>query len=374
MYPGAERMIEVHVRVEGRLQPWSCDDELPADAFMATVRSQAGMPSKADRTGPADGYLQRRIDDAPVRFRVSVLPMTTANGTSRAESIVIRIQDSRNLPGNLGQLGLENATREKLDRALAKSQGMIVLTGPAGSGRTTTMAAALHSVVQPELSTISIEDPVDYVRDGVRHVQIDRTLELEAALRAVLRHDPDVVLVGEIRDRVSADLAVKLANTGQLVFSLLQTADTVSAVGALLRMGVEPFLVAYAVNLIVAQRLVREVCPKCSVPDNKRDPVLMRRLGFTDEEILSESILRANPGTKCSHCAGRGYRGRRVVSEALYFSTPIRHLITESGEDIEEAALLDLGLEEGMSTLASSCRRLVLDGVTTVEELMRIHV
>jgi len=183
-----------------------------------------------------------------------------------------------------------------------------------------------------------------------------------------------VVLVGEIRDRVSADLAVKLANTGQLVFSLLQTADTVSAVGALLRMGVEPFLVAYAVNLIVAQRLVREVCPKCSVPDNRRDPVLMRRLGFSDEEILSESILRSNPGTKCSHCAGRGYRGRRVVSEALYFSTPIRHLITESGEDIDENALRDLALEEGMSTLASSCRRLVLDGVTTVEELMRIHV
>lgn len=372
MYPNAEDQIDIHFRVDGRLRRWKREGKVPADRFMAAVRERVGIRSTADSSGPLEGHIQRRIEDAPVRFRVSVLPMTTENGGQRAESIVIRIQDSRNLPTDIGLLGLGPDTQKKLDKALTKSRGMIVLTGPSGSGRTTTMAAALHSVNHPEISTLSIEDPVDYVRDGVRHVQLDRSLELEAALRAVLRHDPDVVLVGEIRDRESAELAVKLANTGHLVFSLLQTSDTVSAVSLLLRMNVEPFLVAYAVNLIVAQRLVREVCDKCRVPDDRRDPVLMRRLGFTDDEILSESIHRANPGSKCTHCAGRGYRGRRVVTEALYFSTPVRHLISESGRALDENELRSIATDQGMSSLAASSRALVLEGATTVEEVMRI--
>jgi type IV pilus assembly protein PilB len=372
MYPDAGRQLEIHFRVDGRLRPFKREGQLSADRFMASIREKAGIKADPERVGPMEGHLQRRIEDSPVRFRVSMLPMTTGNGGPRTESIVIRIMDSRSVPTDLRRLGLGPDTRKKLERAVAKSQGMVITTGPAGSGRSTTMAAALHTVLSPEVSTLSIEDPVDYVRDGVRHVQLDRRTDLEGALRAVLRHDPDVVLVGEIRDRVSAGLAVKLANTGHLVFSILQAPDATSAVSALLRLGVEPFQVAYAVNLIVAQRLVREVCAECSVTDDRRDPVLMRRLGFSDKEILSEAIRRASPGSACSQCAGRGYRGRRVVSEALYFSTPVRHLVTEAGSALDEETLRSVAAEEGMTTLAESYRALVLEGATTIEEVMRV--
>ncbi|MDQ7040389.1 MAG: ATPase, T2SS/T4P/T4SS family, partial [Rhodothermus sp.] len=185
-----------------------------------------------------------------------------------------------------------------------------------------------------------------------------------------LRHDPDIVMVGEMRDRQTAELAIKLANTGHLTFSTLHTNDAPSAVSRLYKMGIEPFLIAYAINLVVAQRLIRKVCPRCRVPDPDPDPVLLTRLGFTEAEIARTTFYRAGQHPGCPVCKGVGYKGRRAITETLWFSRTIRHMIVSARDAIDEDALREQAIREGMQTLQEAAREVVLQGETTIEEMM----
>ena len=213
---------------------------------------------------------------------------------------------------------------------------------------------------------------MEYIIPGVRQIKLSHKLGLEGALRAILRHDPDVVMVGEMRDKETAELAIKLANTGHLTFSTLHTNDAPSAVSRLYKMGVEPFLIAYAINLIVAQRLIRLLCPTCKTRDtNAPDPVLMERLGFTKEEAATAEFFVPSHDKTCRTCKGVGYKGRKAINEALYFSQAIRHIVVASDGMVDEEAIRDKAIEEGMLTLGASAKLLVVRGETSVEEMMR---
>ncbi|NND84109.1 MAG: Flp pilus assembly complex ATPase component TadA, partial [Acidimicrobiia bacterium] len=191
-------------------------------------------------------------------------------------------------------------------------------------------------------------------------------------LRAILRHDPDVVMVGEMRDKDTAELAIKLANTGHLTFSTLHTNDAPSAVSRLYKMGLEPFLIAYAINLVVAQRLIRTLCPDCKKPAAQRDPILMTELGFTPEEIQTAHVYEPNPGTHCPTCKGKGIKGRRACAEALYFSPAIQAAIVSAGGEINEDEIRTIATSEGMLTLQASARVLVLRGEVSIDEMLRV--
>ena len=371
IYPNPKRQVEIHFRLDGRLKHWHTEQGIAPEAFLSVVKDNSTNVDRFERDAAQDGYIQRRIDDALIRFRVSILPIATANQELRAESIVIRILDDRKVLTELDQLGMLDVALERFDKAIRQPHGMVILTGPTGSGKSTTLVAALYQVVTSEVNVLSVEDPVEYIINGVRQIKLSHKLNLESALRSILRHDPDIVMVGEMRDHETAELAIKLANTGHLTFSTLHTNDAPAAVSRLYKMGVEPFLIAYAINLVVAQRLIRSVCPTCKAEDKSPDKVLMKSLGWTDKEIEETTVYKAMRGGNCATCSGIGYKGRRAICETLYFSDKIRQLIAEAGTDIDEGAIRKTGIEEGMLTLMESAKRLVEMGETTLDEMLR---
>lgn len=371
IYPNANRKVEIHFRTDGRLKKWHVEDKVHPEAFLAVVKDNSTNVDRFERDAAQDGFIQRKIDDALIRFRVSVLPIATASSEVRAESIVIRVLDDRKVLTDLRKLGMLDVALQRFDKAIRQPHGMVILTGPTGSGKSTTLVAALHQVVTPEVNVLTVEDPVEYIIKGVRQIKLSNKLSLEQALRAILRHDPDVVMVGEMRDQQTAELAIKLANTGHLTFSTLHTNDAPSAVSRLYKMGIEPFLIAYAINLVVAQRLLRTLCPDCKTVDTDPDRVLMKSVGFTDEELDTYTIYKAGGKKNCKTCKGSGYKGRRAMCETLYFSRDIRHIVVESGEAIDEDAIRDKAREEGMLTLQDSAREIVKMGETSMEELIR---
>ncbi len=370
IFPNHNRQVEIHFRIDGDLNCWHVEDKVHPEAFLAVVKDQAGGVDRFERDRAQDGFIQRWIDDHLIRFRVSVLPIATASFDVRAESIVIRVLDDRKVIKDLRLLGLSERALERFEWAIRQPYGMVIVTGPTGSGKSTTLYAALHQVVSPRKNVLTVEDPVEYIIPGVRQIKLNHKLGLEDALRAILRHDPDIVMVGEMRDRQTAELAIKLANTGHLTFSTLHTNDAPSAVSRLYKMGIEPFLIAYAINLVVAQRLIRKVCPKCRVPDPDPDPVLLMRLGFTEEQIAHTTFYRAGQQSHCPVCKGVGYKGRRAITETLWFSRTIRHMIVSARDAIDEDALREQAIKEGMQTLQEAAREVVLQGETTIEEMM----
>ena len=325
-----------------------------------------------ERDAAQDGYIQRWIDDVLIRFRVSVLPIANVSEEIRSESIVIRVLDDRKVITDLRKLGLLEGAMKKFEQAISQPHGMVILTGPTGSGKSTTLVAALHYVLSPEVNVLTVEDPVEYIIPAVRQIKLNFKLELEHALRAILRHDPDIVMVGEMRDRKTAELAIKLANTGHLTFSTLHTNDAPSAISRLYKMGIEPFLIAYAINLVVAQRLIRQLCPTCKTPDPDPDEIMLGRLGFTEEEIKTLPFYQPGKDPQCPTCKGVGYKGRRAISEALHFSRKIRHMIVEADANIDEGSIRRQATKEGMLTLIDSAREIVKMGETSVREMVRV--
>jgi type IV pilus assembly protein PilB len=372
VYPNTRRQAEIHFRVDGRLQHWHTEERGHPEALLAVLKDNAINVDRFERDTAQDGFIQRWVDDTLIRYRVSVLPIANANPDVRAESIVIRVLDDRKVLTDLAKLGLLPGALEQFRKAIRQPNGMVILTGPTGSGKSTTLVAALSQVVSPEVNVLTVEDPVEYMIPGVRQIQISHKLSLEQALRAILRHDPDIVMVGEMRDKDTAELGVKLANTGHLTFSTLHTNDAPSAVSRLYKMGLEPFLIAYAINLVVAQRLVRTLCPTCKEPDHEPDLLLARELGFSEEDLEATTFYRTGDDGGCQTCKGRGYKGRRAVAEALYFSPKIRELIVESGETIDEDGIKAQAVKEGMLTLQASARELVKLQETTLDEMLRV--
>ena len=371
IFPNPRKQIEIHFRVDGELECWHREERVRPEAFLAVVKDNTLNVDRFERDAAQDGFIQRKIDDTLIRYRVSVLPVANANQELRSESIVIRVLDDRNVITDLRRLGLLERAREKFEWAITQPYGMVILTGPTGSGKTTTLFAALSQVVTPKRNVLTVEDPVEYVIPGVRQIKLSHKLVLEQALRSILRHDPDVVMVGEMRDRETAELAIKLANTGHLTFSTLHTNDAPSAISRLYKMGIEPFLIAYAINLIVAQRLIRTLCPHCKRPQENVDHETLGRLGFTLQERADARFFDEGRNPNCKACGGTGYKGRRAITETMAFSDDIRRLIVTADHMIDEDAIRRQADAEGMLSLRASAREVVKHGETSILELIR---
>lgn len=359
------RSTEINFRIDGKLRIWHVQEGMRPEAISAVVKDRSKNIDRFEREIAQDGFIQRKIDGHMIRFRVSVLPIVGQQFTYKLESIVIRILDDRKVVTDLDNLGFQGLAKEFFLKAISKPQGMVIVTGPTGSGKSTTLMAALHYVVKPEINVLTVEDPVEYIVKGARQLKIGPKMNFEQALRSILRHDPDVVMVGEIRDKETAELGIKLANTGHLTFSTLHTNDAPSAVSRLYKMGVETFLIAYAINIIIAQRLIRRICEHCKKPITDLDPHIPLRLGFTEDEIASTTFYHAEG---CDKCNG-GYKGRVAIHEALYFSNDMRKLIFKTGSDIDEEALRQQQDKEGMINLRAAGRERIKQGFTTIEEV-----
>ncbi len=363
--PKGARKTEIHFRVDGHLSLWQTLDDLRADAVAAVIKDIAKGTDRFERNMAQDGFVQLTIDNKIVRFRVSIIPLIGKELKVKLESIVLRVLRDPEASITIENIGFQPAALERFRKAIDKPYGIVILTGPTGSGKSTTLLAALRAVMDPAFNIITVEDPVEYFIDGARQVKLNPKLNFDEALRAILRHDPDIVMVGEIRDKQTADLAVKLANTGHLTFSTLHTNDAPSVIARLYKMGIEPFLLAYSINIIVAQRLLRKLCQRCKAVDTEILPVTLEKLGFTKEEIPTAKVYRP---AGCLYCL-KGYKGRTAIHEVLYFTKEIRQLIMESGSSINEEALRQLAIKQGMQTLRESGLELLKQGITTIEEV-----
>ena len=358
---------EFWFRTDGNLKLWHVQENTMPEAVAAVVKDRSKNVDRFEREMSQDGFIQRLIDDHMIRFRVSIMPTVGVEFKHKFESIVIRVLDDRKVITDLEKLGLQGPAREFFYKAIAKPQGIVILTGPTGSGKSTTLVAALHQVIDPTVNVLTVEEPVEYIIKGARQLKIGPKMNFDLAIRGILRHDPDIVLVGEMRDKATAEIAIKLANTGHLTFSTLHTNDAPSAVARLYKMGIEPFLIAYAINIVVAQRLIRTLCTKCRrlISKDEVDRDMYLKFGFTEEDLASNAIYEA---VGCEACNG-GYKGRAAIHEALYFTKEIRHIIIKSGADVDEEAIRKQAMKDGMWTLRRSGIERVKAGMTTLEEI-----
>ena len=365
--PCSGHKTEIYMRVDGSLHLWHVQDNTLPEAVAAVVKDRGKGMDRFEREMAQDGFIQREIDGFIIRFRVSVLPMVGTELKNKFESVVIRILDDRKVIKDLDKLGLTGIARENFVKAINQPQGMVILTGPTGSGKSTTLVAALCQVINPEVNVLTVEDPVEYVIEGARQLKIGYKMGFEQAIRSILRHDPDIVLVGEMRDKETAETAIKLANTGHLTFSTLHTNDAPSAVARLYKMGIEPFLIAYAINLIVAQRLIRRLCPKCKKKVSNFDEPLMKAAGLNIADWRGLDIYRA---VGCESCNNTGYKGRMAIHEALYFTKEIRQIIVRSGEEVDEEAIRKQSKIDRTLSLRESGFEKVKSGITSLEEVL----
>jgi type IV pilus assembly protein PilB len=356
-----ETSLRVRYRVDGVMYTVM---NLP-HKIKAALTSRVKIMSRldiAERRLPQDGRIKLKLGKKrEVDLRVSTLP------TLFGEKTVCRLLDKSNLQVDLTKLGFEKEPMQEFLDALEKPYGMILVTGPTGSGKTTTLYSALNHLNRPGNNIMTAEDPVEYNFLGINQVQVREEIGLTFAssLRSFLRQDPDIIMVGEIRDFETAEIAVKAALTGHLVLSTLHTNDAPSTVNRLLNMGVEPFLVSSSVILILAQRLARKVCPKCKEEENVPAPALIK-IGFTEEEANTATCYR---GKGCPTCNGSGYKGRVALYELMSIKDELKELILEGASSDE---LKKTAVRLGMNTLRRSGLNKVREGVTSVEEVLRV--
>jgi general secretion pathway protein E/type IV pilus assembly protein PilB len=354
-----ENQLRVRYRIDGVLQ----EANIPASVrrYHAAIVSRLKILSHldiAEKRLPQDGRIRLKIGAREIDLRVSVIPMI------HGEAVVLRILDRGDALLGLEHLGMSARDNAEFTRILDLPHGIALVTGPTGSGKTTTLYAALSRINDVERKIITIEDPVEYQLRGINQIQVSTKTGLTFALglRSILRHDPDVVLIGEIRDRETADIAVQASLTGHLVFSTLHTNDAPGAATRLIDMGIEPYLVTSAVEMIAAQRLVRLICPKCKGPDTAPDHAALRdQLGAALPEVFYR-------GTGCRDCQGTGYRGRTGVFELMPMTDEVRALILDHAS---AGAVRKVAMAQGMSSLRDDGWRLVREGRTTVEEVLR---
>jgi type IV pilus assembly protein PilB len=365
--PKSGNKTDILFRIDGNLQVWHVQDGTLPEAVVAVVKDRSKGMDRFERERAQDGFIQREIDTHIIRFRVSVLPMVGTELKNKFESIVIRILDDRKVIRDLDKLGLIGYSKDAFTKAINQPQGMVILTGPTGSGKSTTLVAALYQVIDPTVNVLTVEDPVEYVIEGARQLKIGFKMNFEQAIRSILRHDPDIVLVGEMRDKETADVAIKLANTGHLTFSTLHTNDAPSAVARLYKMGIEPFLIAYAINLIVAQRLVRRLCTNCKKRVSNYDEALMKAANLNIVEWKNYNIYEPKG---CEKCNGTGFKGRLAIHEALYFTKELRQIIVKSGEDVDEEKIRIQAKKDGSLNLREAGLEKVKLGLTSIEEVL----
>jgi type IV pilus assembly protein PilB len=355
-----EKRLRVRYRIDGVLQ----EVDNPPKRLQASIISRLKIMSNmsiAEKRIPQDGRIQIPVMGRTLDLRVSCLP------TNHGESIVMRILDKTSLLLGLGDLGFFSDDQVTMTKIINMPDGVFLVTGPTGSGKTTTLYGCLNEINKPDRKIITVEDPVEYQLGGINQVQVnaDISLTFAAALRSILRQAPNVIMIGEIRDLETANIAVQAALTGHLVFSTLHTNDAPSAVTRIVDMGVKPFLVASAVKAIMAQRLIRKVCPKCRVPYMPTD-YEMEILKLNPDEMKTATMVRGNG---CNECSRTGYRGRMGIYEIFSIDDEVRRLIYEK---VPSNVIRARARELGMRTLREDGVRKIMAGITTPEEVISI--
>jgi len=357
-----EKELRVRYRIDGVLTTVMTPPKRVQDALISRIKIMANL-NIAEKRIPQDGRIEIKVADKEIDIRVSVLP------TTFGERIVMRLLDKTRTFTSLQDLGFDKRDYTIVRQGIARPNGIIFVTGPTGSGKTTTLYSILNELNKPDVNIVTVEDPVEYQMRGVGQVQVNQKIGLTfaAALRSILRQDPDIVMIGEIRDQETSQIAIQAALTGHLVLSTLHTNDAPSAITRLIDMGVEPFLVASSIVLIMAQRLVRKLCNKCKEPYHPSEEVL-KTLGISPERAKKITFYKA---VGCDECGQTGYKGRLAIFEVMRMTPQIVALTMEqaSANKIREQAIAD-----GMSLLVQDGVRKIEEGLTTPEEVMRVAV
>ena len=353
-----ERGLVVRYRIDGVLYPVLTPPKHLQASIIARLKIMAGL-NIAEKRLPQDGRFAIRTAGKDVDLRVSVLP------TSHGERVVLRLLEKENRLLNLSEMGFSKDRLVVIHQLIQLAHGIILVTGPTGSGKTTTLYAALTHINSPDKNIITVEDPVEYQLLGVGQMQVNPKINLTfaAGLRSILRQDPDVIMIGEIRDRETAEIAIHASLTGHLVFSTLHTNDAASAATRLIDMGIEPFLVASSVVAVLAQRLLRRICPDCKRPYRASEDELSRL------DLPPGSAVTLYRGAGCAACSQTGYRGRTGIFELMVLDDDIRRLI---GGKADSTAIKQTAIAKGMVTLKQEGAERVIQGHTTLEEVMRI--
>jgi type IV pilus assembly protein PilB len=355
-----EGEFRVRCRVDGTLREVATPPISRAPAVVSRLKVLAGL-NIAERRRPQDGRIRFEAEQRCVDLRISTLP------TQAGESVVLRVLDQTSAPVSLAQLGLPGDVAEAVREIVHRPNGLLLVTGPTGSGKTTTLYSCLRLINSPDMKVLTAEDPVEYEIEGVTQLAVNPGIGLTfaAALRSFLRQDPDVLMVGEIRDLETAGIAVQAALTGHLVLSTLHTNDAAGAVTRLVDMGVEPFLLSATLEGVLAQRLVRRICPACRESVDLTPEVLAEMApGF--ESIAGRKVFR---GRGCAACRGTGHKGRAGIFEWLKITEEVRELIVERAP---AATIQRVATEHGMESLRAAGLRAIIEGLTTVEEVMRL--
>ncbi len=354
------KKFRVRYRIDGVLHEVDSPPKRLQSAIISRVKIMANM-SIAEKRVPQDGRIQINVMGRDLDLRVSSIP------TNHGESIVMRILDKAGIALGLPQLGFFSDDQQIFERLISLSDGILLVTGPTGSGKTTTLYACLNTINKPDRKIITVEDPVEYQMSGINQVQVraDIGMTFSAALRAILRQAPNIIMIGEIRDLETAEIAVNASLTGHLVFSTLHTNDAPSAVTRLIDIGVKPFLVASSTRAIMAQRLVRRICDKCKEPYAPQEAEL-RLLGPAAKQLASAQLFH---GKGCAECSFTGYRGRLGIYEIFQIDDQVRNLIFEQ---VSSSELRIKARELGMRTLREDGVRKVVAGITTLSEVLRV--
>ncbi|MBN1269617.1 MAG: Flp pilus assembly complex ATPase component TadA, partial [Kiritimatiellae bacterium] len=354
------KKFRVRYRIDGVLHEVDSPPKRLQSAIISRVKIMANM-SIAEKRLPQDGRIQINVMGRDLDLRVSSIP------SNHGESIVMRILDKQSLLLGLPQLGFFSDDQQTFERLIGLSDGILLVTGPTGSGKTTTLYACLNYINRPDRKIITVEDPVEYQLSGINqvHVRTDIGLTFAAALRSILRQAPNIIMIGEIRDMETAEIAVNASLTGHLVFSTLHTNDAPSAIIRLIDIGVKPFLVASSTRAIMAQRLVRRICEKCKEEYQPTDAQL-RLLGPAAQQFAQAQLFR---GRGCTDCMFSGFRGRVGIFEIFVVNDEVRHLIFER---VSASELRTKARELGMRTLREDGLRKVVAGATTLDEVLRV--
>ncbi len=355
-----EHTVRVRYRIDGVLYEKFTVPKAQQAALVSRVKIMANL-NIAEHRLPQDGRIKIRLSGKEIDIRVSIIPI------AHGERVVMRILEKGNFLFSLEELGMDKRDHKLMDRLITNSHGIILVTGPTGSGKSTTLYAALQQVNSPDKNIITVEDPIEYLIPGIGQIQVRPKIGLTfaAGLRSILRQDPDIILVGEIRDMETAEMAVQASLTGHLVFATLHTNDSAGAITRLINMGIEPFLVTSSTIAIQAQRLVRRICQQCKEP-YPPEPESLKEVGLAPDDPRISSIYH---GTGCDKCSQRGYFGRSGIFELLVMSPHIQELVLQGADSnvVKREAR-----REGMRTLREDGAEKMLRGETTVEEILRV--
>ncbi|MBN2407278.1 MAG: Flp pilus assembly complex ATPase component TadA [Elusimicrobia bacterium] len=358
-----EKTTRIRFRIDGVLHNQKSPPKTIYNQLVSRIKVMSQL-DLAEKRLPQDGRIKLRFGKKPIDLRVSTMP------SAFGEKVVMRILDSSSLCLDLKMLGFEERDLAIFEKCISSPNGIILITGPTGSGKTTTLYSTLTTLNHPDVNINTMEDPVEYLLKGIIQVQAKPEIGLTFAngLRTFMRQDPDIIMVGEIRDKETAEIAINAALTGHLVFSTLHTNDAPTAVTRLDNMGVEPFLISSTIVMSAAQRLVRKVCKDCKESYEIEAETLMP-YGLEPEEIDNQSVITLYKGAGCDTCGGTGYKGRLACYEIMECTREIKELINKRAPSHE---IKSVAMEQGMRTLRKAALKKVIDGVTSVDEMLRV--